>query len=218
MEWSFSSSAVTSNFTPNSFSSAFVRPGLSHTSSTLCGATYSLMVALTTSARIRADGVGDIGGLHELLPLPVDDLALVVRHVVVLEQLLADVEVVGFDLALCALDLPRQQRALDDLAGLHARARQHPLDALRVAEDAHQVVFERQIEPARARVALAARSAAQLVVDAPRLVAFRADDVQPAHLEHFRVALAPVLLERGQVGLGRRLELARARRRSCRRA
>ena len=47
-------------------------------------------------------------------------------------------------------------------------------------EDPHQVVFERQVEARRARVALAAGAAAQLVVDAPRLVALGADDVQAA--------------------------------------
>ena len=41
-------------------------------------------------------------------------------------------------------------------------------------EDAHQVVFERQIEARRAGVALAAGAAAQLVVDAARLVALGA--------------------------------------------
>ena len=101
----------------------------------------------------------------------------------------------GLDLALRALDLPRQQLALDDLAFLHAGALQQALGALRVAEDAHQVVFDRQVEAARARVALAARTAAQLVVDAARLVALGADDVQAARREHLRVALAPVLLE-----------------------
>ena len=49
-------------------------------------------------------------------------------------------------------------------------------------EDAHQVVFERQVEAARARVALAAGAAAELVVDAARLVALGAEDVQAAEL------------------------------------
>ena len=48
------------------------------------------------------------------------------------------------------------------------------------AEDAHQVVFERQVEARRAGVALAAGAAAQLVVDAARLVALGAEDVQAA--------------------------------------
>ena len=56
-----------------------------------------------------ADGVGQVGGAHELGALLVDDLALVVGHVVEGEQLLADVEVVRLDLALRLLDLAREQ-------------------------------------------------------------------------------------------------------------
>ena len=59
------------------------------------------------------------------------------------EQLLADVEVVRLDLALRLLDLAREHAALDDLAFLHAGHLQPALRAIRIAEDAHQVVFHR---------------------------------------------------------------------------
>ena len=52
----------------------------------------------------------------------VDHLALLVHHVVVLEQVLADVEVVRLDPLLRALDRPGHQRVLDDLALLDAHA------------------------------------------------------------------------------------------------
>ena len=90
----------------------------------------------------RTNRVGDIARLHELRALLVDDTTLIVGYVVVFQQLLANVEVMGLDLALRALDLPRQELALDRLAGLHAGPRQHPLDALGIPEDAHEVVFE----------------------------------------------------------------------------
>ena len=70
--------------------------------------------------------------------------------------------------------------------------RQPSLRAIRIAEDAHEVVFHRQIEAARARIALAAGTAAQLVVDAARLVALGADDVQAAGRDHLVVARLPV--------------------------
>ncbi len=54
-----------------------------------------------------------------------------------------------------------------------------PGDALG-AEDAHQIVFEREEEARAAGIALAAGAAAQLVVDAARLVALGAEDVQAA--------------------------------------
>ena len=66
-----------------------------------------------------------------------------------------------------------------------ALLRAHPVhqasDALR-AEQAHQVVLEREEELTRARVALTAGTAAQLAIDAPRLVPLRADDVQTSAL------------------------------------
>ena len=86
----------------------------------------------------------------------IDDLALIVRNVVEEKQLLADVEVVGFDLALRLLDLAGQHPAFDDLALLHARHLQQTLRAHGIAEDSHQVVFHRQIEAARTGIALTA--------------------------------------------------------------
>src|SRR5690606_22640155 len=56
-------------------------------------------------------------------------------------------------------------------------------DAVR-AEETHQVVFEREEELRAARIALTAGTAAQLAVDAPRLVALRTDDVQATRLHH----------------------------------
>ena len=109
----------------------------------------------------------------------VDGLALLVHDVVVLEQVLADVEVVALDLLLGALDRLGEPGVLDLLALLHAQRLHQPGDALG-AEDAHQVVLERQVEARGARVALAAGAAAQLVVDAARLVALGAEDVEAA--------------------------------------
>ena len=109
----------------------------------------------------------------------VDALTLLVHHVVVFEQVLADGEVLRFDLLLRALDGARHHPMLDRHALFHAEPLHQAGDPIR-PEDPHQVVFERQVEARRARVALAAGAAAQLVVDAARLVALGAEDVQPA--------------------------------------
>ena len=122
----------------------------------------------------------------------VDVLALLVHHVVVLEQMLADGEVLRLDLLLRALDGPGDHAVLDRHAFFHAEPLHQAGDAVR-AEDAHQVVFEREIEARRAGVALASGAAAQLVVDAPRLVALGADDVQAAGGDHL-VVLGVALL------------------------
>src|SRR5690606_39192233 len=82
--------------------------------------------------------------------------------------------------------------AFDDLALLHAGRLQPTLGALGIAEDAHQVVFERDVEAARTRVALTAGAAAQLIVDTPRLVPLGTDDVQTARRHHGIVTLLPL--------------------------
>ncbi len=134
------------------------------------------------------DVLGRVAAEQELLAQGVHGLALRVHHVVVLEQVLADVEVALLDLALRVLDAARDQRVLDGLVVGHAHAIHQVLDAI-AGEDAHQVVFERQVELAVAGVALATGAAAQLVVDAARLVALRADDVEAAELDDLVVLL-----------------------------
>jgi hypothetical protein len=132
--------------------------------------------------------------LEQLTAQRVDVLALLVHHVVVLEQVLADAEVLRFHLLLGALDGARHHAVLDGDAFLHAEPLHETRDAIG-PEDAHQVVFERQVEARRARVALAARAAAQLVVDTPRLVPLGADDVEAAHVDDLFVLRLALLAE-----------------------
>ena len=114
---------------------------------------------------VVAEDLGRVDAEQELLTDLVDRLALLVHDVVVLEQVLADVEVAAFDLALRVLDALRHPRVLDGLVVRHAHLLHQRLDAV-AGEDAHQVVLEREVEGARARVALTACTAAELVVDA----------------------------------------------------
>ena len=135
--------------------------------------------------------------LENLPAQRVDVLALLVHHVVVLEEMLADGEVLRFDLLLRALDGARHHAVLDRHAFFHAEPLHQARDAVR-PEDAHQVVFERQVEARRAGIALAAGAAAQLVVDAPRLVALGGDDVEAAERDDLvvlRIALRLEVLE-----------------------
>ena len=129
------------------------------------------------------DGGGDVLDLHELAALLVDDLALVVHHVVELEEVLADFEVARLDLLLGLLQGLVDPRMDDGLAVLEAELPQHAVDALG-AEDAHEVVFQGQEELRRAGVALAPRAAPELVVDATALVALGADDEEAARRDH----------------------------------
>ena len=114
----------------------------------------------------------------------VDRLALLVHDVVVLEEVLARLEVAAFDLLLRALDGRVTMPCSIGTPSSMPRRCIRPEMRSR-AEDAHQIVFEREIEARGAGIALAAGAAAELVVDAARLVALRADDVQTAEADHF---------------------------------
>ena len=120
--------------------------------------------------------------LHPLDALIENDLALVVHHVVVLEDILADVEVARLDLLLRLLQRLVDPGVDDRLVLLQAELLQHAVELVG-AEDAHQVVFERQEELGAAGIALAAGTAAQLVVDAAALMPLGAEHEQAAGLE-----------------------------------
>src|SRR5947207_2715573 len=112
------------------------------------------------------------------LALGVDDGALLVQHLVVLQDVLADLGVLRLDLGLGVLDLAGHHLGLDghvlgDVEPLHDH-----LDRAR-PDPAHQLVLQRQVEARLAGVALPAGPAAQLVVDAAGLVPFGAQHVQP---------------------------------------
>ena len=116
--------------------------------------------------------------MKDLVAFRVDRLALAVDHVVELDDALADVEVEALDARLRALDRARHELRLDGHVLVQPQALHEPGHPF-VGEALHEVVIEREVEPRRARVALSAGAATQLVVDAPRVVALRADDVQP---------------------------------------
>ena len=126
------------------------------------------------------DRVGNGIRHHQLFALFIDDFALVVHHVVVLQQVFADVKVAGFDLFLRFLQSSGNPRAGNHVRFFQSAQRlQEFFDSVR-AENTQQIVLQTQEEFGRARVALTSRTAAQLVVDAAAFVAFRADDEQSA--------------------------------------
>ncbi len=114
----------------------------------------------------------------------VDDGALLVHDVVVVEHVLAPHVVALFDALLRPLDDLVHEAVLDGFAFFHAEAVHHLGHALAAAEVAHEVVFEGEEELGRARVALAGAAAAQLAVDAARFVALGAEHEEAAELGH----------------------------------
>ena len=129
------------------------------------------------------DDFRQIFRLHDLQPLAENGLALIVHHIVELQQLLADVEVAAFNLGLRLFQRFVDPGVNNGLAFLHTQRRQHLVQAF-AAENAHQVIFQRQKEAGPARVTLAARPATQLVVDPAAFVTFRCQNEQAARLDH----------------------------------
>ena len=137
----------------------------------------------TTSLDHLADLLAEVLALEDAAALVVDDAPLLVHDLVVLEHVLAAHEVELLDLLLGALDDAAEHLGLERLALARAQAAEHAVHAV-AGEQADEVVFGRQVEAALAGVALAAGAAAQLVVDAPALVALGAEHVQAAELGH----------------------------------
>src|SRR3954451_4302254 len=146
-----------------------------------------------------ADDLGDllagdgahVAALEHLVAVAVDDLALLVHHVVVLEDALADEVVLLLDLALRVLDLLREHLRLDRLFLAVVAPRAEPVQDLVdpvAGEQAHEVVLGGEEEARVARIALGAGAPAQLVGDPARLVALRAADEQAAGLLDARAA------------------------------
>src|SRR6185503_15849695 len=127
--------------------------------------------------------VRQVVSLEHAAALVVDDHALRVHHVVVLEDVLARDEVLLLDLLLRVLDLTREDRRLHRLVVRDLEALHDSVDPI-AGEQTHAIVLGGEVEAGLARVALAAGAAAQLVVDAPRLVALRPEHVQPAEVDH----------------------------------
>ena len=105
--------------------------------------------------------------------------------------MLADVEVARLDAVLRLGDRTIDDRVLDRLTLRHLQTLHDPGKPL-AAEDAQQRIFERKVETRRAGIALAAGPAAQLIVDAARLVALGANDMQAAGGDDGLVANLPL--------------------------
>jgi hypothetical protein len=89
---------------------------------------------------------------------------------------LAGLEVLGLDGLLGLLDAIGDHARLDGHPLFHAKTLEQGRDPL-AGEDAHEVVFEGEIEARGAGIALTSGASAKLVVDASGFVAFGAEDV-----------------------------------------
>ena len=148
---------------------------------------------------VRLTGIGEdafggvvnhVGDVHAdafahqcVVALGVDEVTLLVHHVVVFNQAFADTEVVLLHFLLCAFDGVGNHRVLNHLAFLES----HPVHDGGYtfgAEHTHQVVLQADIEDGATGVTLTSGTSAQLSVHTAALVAFRTDDSQTARLFH----------------------------------
>jgi hypothetical protein len=105
----------------------------------------------------------------------------------------AGFEVLTLNCFLRRLDTPADQLRFNRDSFFHAQPLQqlrHPL----LREDAHQVIFQREVEARRSRVALTTGASTKLVVNAARLVAFGTENVQAADGSNFIVLFVGLFL------------------------
>ena len=125
--------------------------------------------------------VFELAALEHVVAQTVYRFALGIHDVVVFEQILSDIEVASFDAFLRRFDRFRNEPRFDGDIGLFVHAEErHAIFEFLAAEDAQQIVVQRQEETACARIALTPGAPAQLIVDAARFVPFGAQDKQTA--------------------------------------
>ena len=134
------------------------------------------MSRLNFGAQHIADIFAQVFLDENAVTLRIDTLTLTVEHVVVFEQMLADVEVGTLHTALRLLHDIANDATLKRQRIVHAQAL-HQAANLLPSEQAHQVIFEREEETRGTGITLTGRATTQLVVDTARFVTFRANDV-----------------------------------------
>src|SRR5207302_11026301 len=107
-------------------------------------------------------------------------------HIVILEQVFARFEVLRLHRLLGGLDAARDQLRLDRDTFFHSEPLEQIRDPL-LGEDAHQVIFEREVETRRTGVSLAARASAKLVVNAAGFVTLSPKNEETASRSYFIV-------------------------------
>jgi hypothetical protein len=90
---------------------------------------------------------------EDAIPLAIEDFPLLIKHVVIFEQMLTGIEIGPLNPSLGLLDRPidnimRNRHGIVDVEPLH------DISDLRATKEAHQFVFQGQEELGRARVTL----------------------------------------------------------------
>ena len=140
----------------------------------------------------RSNLGGKVRRVKNFIALLINHLALIVRHIVVFEQLFSHVEVAGFYLALRTLNAARHNARLNGFAVRHFQPIHdgfHPV----TGKNAHQCIVKTQIKAGRTRIPLATRAATQLVVNPAGLMPLCRDDAQTTQGLDLFMVLGPLL-------------------------
>src|SRR5437762_12230083 len=105
----------------------------------------------------------------------IDNIALVVHHVIIFQQTFSDSKIIFFHFLLRTLDALCDHAVLYHITFLVTELVHETGNAF-TAEHTHEIIFEAHIELRSTGITLAACTSAQLPVHAAALVALRAND------------------------------------------
>ena len=119
---------------------------------------------------------------HNFIPLPINHLPLIVRNIVILEELLANIKVACLNLSLGTLNRRGYYPRLDRYSRL-AQTLHHSAHSIG-GEYAHQIILKRQVKPRESRISLTPCTASELIVDTPTFMPLGANHMKTACLQH----------------------------------
>ena len=129
-------------------------------------------------AYIVVDGLG----AHEINTLLEHHFALFVHHIIIFQNIFANVEIARLNLLLRAFQCFVDPWMHNGFAVFEAQPLQHAIHTVG-AENPHQIVFQAEEKTRQTRIALTPRPPAQLIVNAAAFMAFCADDAKTACLK-----------------------------------
>src|SRR5205807_275954 len=138
--------------------------------------------------------------LYALQQLPAEAVhrhALLVHYVVILQDVFAGFKMLALNGLLSSLNAAADQARFNGHALFHAQLLQKRGNP-GARKDAHKIIFQREEETRRTGIALTSRAPPELVINASRLMAFRAQNMQTAHAHHLfvlNVGISLVLVE-----------------------
>jgi len=129
------------------------------------------------------DGLAQVIGGHYIAALVINNLTLVIHHIIIFQQVFTDVIVAGFHLFLGLFNGPVDPGVHNGFAFFQAEFLHQPVHTF-PAKDTHQVIFHAEEEFRITRVTLTAGTTAQLVINTAAFMTFSAQHEQTTGFEN----------------------------------